>query len=165
MLDDHSKAGGPVSDETDPHPDASVAAEPPTSAVDPSSTVTVVGEPAAEEEDGREAVAAALAVGDPELGWSAARVRGLQAEAAVHEAERAALEAADADDAETDAHENGGDDRAVDAEFASSPQRLGHEVLREDSVIDEYGYERTRAEMSGRKLNKGIDSIRRQREW
>jgi hypothetical protein len=153
MLDDYSKAGGPVSDETDPHPDASVAAEPPTSAVDPSSTVTVVGEPAAEEEDGREAVAAALAVGDPELGWSAARVRGLQAEAAVHEAERAALEAADADDAETD------------AEFASSPQRLGHEVLREDSVIDEYGYERTRAEMSGRKLNKGIDSIRRQREW
>ena len=64
-----------------------------------------------------------------------------------------------------DAHEDYDDDRSVASESVASPQRIDNDLLREDSIIDEYGYERTRSEMSGRKLNKGIDTIRRQREW
>lgn len=171
MLDDHSRAGAPAGDATDPHPDASPAGEPPTSAGDPPGTAAAVSEAVADEEDwrGGEAGAAAGAAGEPELGWSAARALGLQAEAEAQDAQRAALEAADVEahaeaHADADAHVERGE-READAEFAASPPRLETELLREDSIIDEYGYERTRAEMSGRKLNKGIDSIRRQREW
>jgi hypothetical protein len=165
MSDDNSSIVKPVGDAADLH----LAADPHTSEGGLQGAAAVDGGPnvGAEGVQEEEVAAAGRAGSGSEHDQLTVPAAKTSAATDTEGAEDADPYGAQADAyTDADAHEDCDyDDRSVASESVASPQRIDNDLLREDSIIDEYGYERTRSEMSGRKLDKGIDTIRRQREW